>query len=584
MPAREEARAILSARASKIGDVKLSPELTAQLEDLHPWAQMMLLAHGNGLEQMVARNKGLQTLLSPPSPGHSPPALSAEQTQPTPDLKSMPDVPTAQRSLSNSARTSRKREEAKRPTRPWKPTSSGHACIADVPPVPEEQSPVKPSHRFRGFTMSKTPGLPSRTSASSTKSPYGMQSGASVTHGEDGKSPDAMNKMLYWSDAMGSYVDGGAMADAQLVDATLTTSMFEAGGKLRRNISNIFGLVDDSPFVERMMPPSNWEIWGYKLVAKVGQRYFSLWKGERAEYEIGLPLDEEAMPDRRGGLYICDSPASAARQYIATTFPGNALCVVMLRCACRGPFVDYGGGSAACSSLTPLGEVPLPSGESGPNAGLWQRLYASHPGGAHTDERGRMSMMPGWEVVGYTVVARMGQPPLRERLFSLWSTEAFRYDLGTSARDDSLTERSRDHLWVVSSPSEVASVPIKIAEKLRNSGVDSAPRVLLRCACEGPFVELPDGRMACKKLTPVAEVAAPRREEWQTAEFLPAPPEQVRPARVDPRQRILAGMRAAQGKGKRPQSPFRPASARPRRPASAPLHGRRTLLSQSHEI
>lgn len=37
----------------------------------------------------------------------------------------------------------------------------------------------------------------------------------------------------------------------------------------------------------------------------------------------------------------------------------------------------------------------------------------------------------------------------------------------------------------------------------RRGGLFFAPRVLLRCRCEGPFVEYPGGKVACTALTPV---------------------------------------------------------------------------------
>merc|ERR1719375_1735753 len=160
----------------------------------------------------------------------------------------------------------------------------------------------------------------------------------------------------------------------------------------------------------------------------------------------------------------------------------------MLRCACRGPFIDYGGGKAACSALTPLGEIPLPSDAetSCPSSGLWHRLHATGPHSRGDAEvTGRMLTMPGWEVVGYTLVARLGQPPLRERHFSLWTKDAFRYDLGTAVYDDLIADPYRDHLCIVSSPEQAPGHSIALAEKLQFSGVHSAPRVLLRCACEG---------------------------------------------------------------------------------------------------
>jgi hypothetical protein len=374
-------------------------------------------------------------------------------------------------------------------------------------------------------------------------------------------------------------VKGGALQDAEEFDTTLRPNSFKdtvdslSGGKLgtldpRRSIFRLLRN-DESFSVPRMTLPGIWDLWGYKLVAKVGQRYFSLWAGESAEYEIGVEIRDEALPHRKGGLYICDSPASAARQYIATSFPGKSLCVAMLRCACKGPFIDYGGGKAACSALTPLDEVPLPADgdAAGPPAGLWHRLHSSKTRGASSDENARMASMPGWEVTGYTVAAKMGQPPLRNRYFSLWMLEAARLDLDVAVRDDALTDPTKDHLLIVRDPTEALSIGITLAEKLQSSGIDQAPRVLLRCACEGPFAELPDGRVACARITPLDEVAIPESERDDeasmtdriAAEFVPMLPEQKKPTHPAPRKQIEIG--------KQPRPPPRP--------GTAPFHGKR---------
>jgi len=329
-----------------------------------------------------------------------------------------------------------------------------------------------------------------------------------------------------------------------------------------------------------IVPQSPWSIWGYKLVAKVGDKYFSLRSGEDVEYAIGSSVEEEARPDRRGGLYICDSPASALSQYIETRF-ADGLAVTLLRCSCVGPFVDYGGGKAACSELTPIEEVQIPSRDVpiGPTPGLWQRLHATGtfstpPSGSHFCKDRRMRAMPGWALVGFTLVARMGKPPLGDRYFSLWTVEAFRYELGEVVSDTTLTEPSQDHLWVVRALEDAERVPISIAEKMRSSGIGSAPRTLLRCICDGPFVEHADGRIACTKLTPLDEVALPNSQvfSWQAATFVPAAPQQARPPRT-PRMRaatVQRALRTATAQRVEPQS----------RPASAPFHGRRACLVQ----
>jgi len=514
----EEAMATLSARSAQRAETKpVLSELLAQLEELPLSDQLALLAHSPGLQYLLPQTKVV--------PGHTVGSNSVEQGSPG---------------------RQRYKRDADKKVVPWRPAGPPHmqsACTL------AESETGRDRHR-RGFCISKTP-LSARCRA-------GMTAGSIDKHAH------AMHKVLYWDENRGSFLDGGTPGDAEDIYTTVATSLFKTCSfDPGRSSRTALGFDEVDPPKRTVVLPPNWEIWGYKLVAKVGRRYFSLWAGESAEYEMGLPIANEALPDRKGGLYICDSPTSAARQYVATSFPGNALCVAMLRCACRGPFIDYGGGKAACSALTPLGEVPLPTENDTccPRAGLWQRLHATPiHAGADSNDCGRMSTMPGWTVVGYTVAARLGRPPLRERYFSLWTMEASRYDLGVPVQDDSIMDPTKDHLCVVSSPAEASSVRIAIAEKLRGSGVHSAPRVLLRCSCEGPFVELLDGRVACSRLTPLEEVSLPNlhhEEGWQTTEFIPAPPLQPRPGRPSPRQQ--GG--AMQAGTKRSQRRMRPSSA-----------------------
>nr|ABV22261.1 conserved hypothetical protein [Karlodinium veneficum]ABV22262.1 conserved hypothetical protein [Karlodinium veneficum] len=102
---------------------------------------------------------------------------------------------------------------------------------------------------------------------------------------------------------------------------------------------------------------------GYKVVARVGERFYSIWAGENAEYRIGFTARDEARPRHRGGLYVCRSPQAAVRHRIPAK-PGGLFVAprALLRCACEGPFVEYPGGKIACSTLTPLEEMPMPDG------------------------------------------------------------------------------------------------------------------------------------------------------------------------------------------------------------------------------
>uniref|UniRef100_A0A7S4R316 Uncharacterized protein n=1 Tax=Alexandrium monilatum TaxID=311494 RepID=A0A7S4R316_9DINO len=106
-----------------------------------------------------------------------------------------------------------------------------------------------------------------------------------------------------------------------------------------------------------------WDRMGYKVVAKVGRRYLSVWAGDDAEYVLGLPRRERARPCHGGGLYVCRSPDAATRHRIPARRGGLFTAPrVLLRCLCEGPFVEYHGGKIACSGLTPLQELQLPVG------------------------------------------------------------------------------------------------------------------------------------------------------------------------------------------------------------------------------
>merc|ERR1712087_224823 len=108
---------------------------------------------------------------------------------------------------------------------------------------------------------------------------------------------------------------------------------------------------------------SSWNGIGYKVVAKVGQRFLSVWAGEGAEYALGVTAREEARTHHRGGLYVCLSLDAASRHRIPARRGGLFMAPrVVLRCKCEGPFVEYPGGKIACSAITPLEELALPYG------------------------------------------------------------------------------------------------------------------------------------------------------------------------------------------------------------------------------
>mmetsp|Transcript_86330 Transcript_86330/g.241435 ORF Transcript_86330/g.241435 Transcript_86330/m.241435 type:complete len:149 (+) Transcript_86330:57-503(+) len=87
----------------------------------------------------------------------------------------------------------------------------------------------------------------------------------------------------------------------------------------------------------------------------------------------------------------------------------------------------------------------------------------------------------------------------------------------------------------------------------RRGGLFVAPRSLLRCLCEGPFVQYPSGKVACSRLTPVEELPMPDG-------YLHIAPRGLRPARPLPSRPVSPAFLAA-GAGERPQSGMRAETA-----------------------
>eukprot|EP00746_Dinoflagellata_sp_MGD_P166257 gnl/MRDRNA2_/MRDRNA2_96021_c0_seq1.p1 gnl/MRDRNA2_/MRDRNA2_96021_c0~~gnl/MRDRNA2_/MRDRNA2_96021_c0_seq1.p1 ORF type:complete len:169 (+),score=25.82 gnl/MRDRNA2_/MRDRNA2_96021_c0_seq1:111-617(+) len=102
---------------------------------------------------------------------------------------------------------------------------------------------------------------------------------------------------------------------------------------------------------------------GFKVVAKVGWRYFSVWAGEKNEYALRMQTSEPAQARHRGGIYFFRTLEAAVQFKIPPHRGGLAVAPrVVLRCFCEGPFVEYPGGKVACSKLIPVEEIPLPEG------------------------------------------------------------------------------------------------------------------------------------------------------------------------------------------------------------------------------
>lgn len=248
----------------------------------------------------------------------------------------------------------------------------------------------------------------------------------------------------------------------------------------------------------------DWWLVGYKVVARAGDGFCSIWAGESAQYQLGVQVKDTAMHRRAGGIYVCATEKDASRQHLPRGPQGmlkaGPRCV--LRCACLGPFVEYDSGKVACSQLLPLAELPLGAVAVGPAS-------SGPPGDAHRrlakrtveqrlvprDALGRLSTMLYWDVVGYKVVAKVG-----DSYFSLWAGKHFPYILGTTLHSCAQPEL-HGGLYVCRTVEDAV-----VGEVPASPEFFAAHRAVLRCACNGPFVLYPDGAMSCSRLTPLEEV------------------------------------------------------------------------------
>lgn len=306
---------------------------------------------------------------------------------------------------------------------------------------------------------------------------------------------------------------------------------------------------------------------GYKMVAKIEDRYFSYYGNGRLEYELGVRVTDQAKTRLRGGLYCCRSPRSAMRQSLPNTMEVlRTAPKALLKCYCEGPYVEYEGGKIACSRITPVAELPLPTKaytrksflsywdpeeEEDPLPMMQSTSYISSTGDQESlydstsvddSELSRFDAREGAmspsgssktraEVddarAGYKLVAKV-----KGRYFSLYAGESLEYVFGEEVEEEAKPGRNGG-FFCCESPRTARKqfVPplslnfagaIAEAKSTRKPQRDSeemelAPpeishkpvKVLLKCQMRGPFVEYPGGKIACSKLTPLEEVPLP---------------------------------------------------------------------------
>eukprot|EP00931_Biecheleriopsis_adriatica_P109119 TRINITY_DN83382_c0_g1_i1.p1 TRINITY_DN83382_c0_g1~~TRINITY_DN83382_c0_g1_i1.p1 ORF type:complete len:321 (+),score=64.56 TRINITY_DN83382_c0_g1_i1:77-1039(+) len=274
---------------------------------------------------------------------------------------------------------------------------------------------------------------------------------------------------------------------------------------------------------------------GYKLVRKEDGRYFSLFAGTRVQYILGVPAQEEVRPHERG-FYFSLSAQQAARVYV----PGNGERVI-LRCKCEAPFFEYPGGKIVCSVITPLEEVAFPEKAaygfrllplgarcaSAPHRGKSSRAPRARqpaetvpndpslpacapPARRRPLQQHMQKYMAAYGVrrkslsarqkaghatrIGYKLVAKLG-----EKYFSLFAGEQVEYELDCPV-EAAAKKDTPSGVFFCLSPFTAAQIHVTAG------GLVDAPKALLLCECEGPFVQYQGGKMACSQLTPREEI------------------------------------------------------------------------------
>jgi hypothetical protein len=100
----------------------------------------------------------------------------------------------------------------------------------------------------------------------------------------------------------------------------------------------------------------------YKLVAKVGGKYYSIYDG-KTEYVIGSQMRQPVKSNHEGGFYVyptldeaifADVPFNKGGHYLAPR--------TVLKCVCWGNFVLYSHGKMAFTNIMAVEDLGLPIG------------------------------------------------------------------------------------------------------------------------------------------------------------------------------------------------------------------------------
>ena len=100
----------------------------------------------------------------------------------------------------------------------------------------------------------------------------------------------------------------------------------------------------------------------YKLVAKVGGKYFSIYDG-KTEYAVGRKLAQKVKSNHQGGYYCYASLEEAIFADVPYKVGGHYLAPrTVLKCIAWGPFCLYEHGKMAFTYILPVEDLGLPIG------------------------------------------------------------------------------------------------------------------------------------------------------------------------------------------------------------------------------
>jgi len=103
--------------------------------------------------------------------------------------------------------------------------------------------------------------------------------------------------------------------------------------------------------------------------------------------------------------------------------------------------------------------------------------------------------------IGFKLVANIGG-----QYFSLFAGMQVEYRLGETVEDDAQPQH-RSGLYFCGTPA--AAMKVSVGPSGGGGNINQADKAILKCECEGPFVEYSNGKFACSRLTPIEEVPFP---------------------------------------------------------------------------